>query len=94
MTKKLEKTQPPNRTAAEIMDAIGIDPLAEMERLANGEMPCGICGGAGKTRYQKPVKGRPKERMCENCQGSGKETVSPALRDEMRAELKKYGLNV
>lgn len=52
-------------------------------------VPCGVCMGAGKTKYRA---GADKERTCESCYGSGKEKISPELSGRMYAEIAQYVL--
>jgi hypothetical protein len=79
------------------------DALAEMRRIARGDVPCGVCHGRGKTKYQParrsengewivsdPDAGKLAERTCLSCYGSGKEIISPELKAKMWAEIAKY----
>ena len=45
---------------------------------AMGELPCSVCRGEGKTKFQ-PAKGLSKlaSRTCQSCYGSGREVLSP-----------------
>lgn len=79
------------RTATEIMARLGHDPIEGMVLIAMGEVPCSVCHGKRKTKYQ-PANGEDKllERTCQSCYGSGKEKISPELKGKMEAELAKY----
>lgn len=75
----------------ELLQRLRCDPFEGMARIANGDVPCGVCHGTGRTKFQ-PARGleRLKERTCESCYGSGKERLSPELRAKMYAELAQY----
>jgi hypothetical protein len=79
------------RTPAEWLELMNRNVIEGMARIALGDVPCGICRGAGVTRYQ-PARGQDKllERTCESCYGSGKEKISPELSGQMYAQLAKY----
>jgi hypothetical protein len=79
------------------------DALEEMRRIARGDVPCGVCHGKGKTKYQParrsengewivsdPDAGKLAERTCLSCYGSGKEIISPELKAKMWGEIAKY----
>ncbi len=57
----------------------GIDPFEVAAMIAKGELPCMVCRGKGKTKYQ-PARGEIKERTCESCYGSGREKIAPRER--------------
>jgi hypothetical protein len=79
------------------------DPLVGIAKTAAGDVPCGVCHGKGKTKFQ-PARKRPidspdywevdepklSERTCQSCYGSGKEKISPELRLRALAELAEY----
>jgi DnaJ-class molecular chaperone len=44
------------------------DPLIGMARIANGDVPCGVCHGKGKTKFQPAHR---KKLACSDCGGSG-----------------------
>lgn len=78
------------QTAAEICSGMQHSPILGMIKIARGDVPCAVCHGAGKTKFQ-PLNGdEPGERTCQSCWGSGKEAISPELRGKMEAELAKY----
>ena len=70
---------------------MGARPGEYSVRIVMGDVPCGVCHGEGTTKYQ-PAKGSRKtaKRTCESCYGSGKERLSPELRQKADAELMKY----
>src|SRR5215469_2800753 len=60
-------------------------------RIAENDLPCGVCRGTGKTKYQpKREQKEYLERVCESCYGSGMENCSPELRGKMYSELAQY----
>ena len=79
------------QTATEIMNRLGHDPIENMVLIAKANVPCAVCHGRGKTKYQ-PALGEDRllDRTCQSCYGSGKEKISPELRGRMNAELAKY----
>ena len=84
----------PNRRNLEVQELLArldCDPIEGMVLIAQGKVPCGVCMGAGKTKYQ-PAHGHDKllERTCESCYGSGKEKISPELKGRMLAEIAHY----
>lgn len=90
------KGTPNKRTeqALEIMHRLGVDPIEGMARIALGDVPCGVCHGTTKTKFQpkrglSPTKEWP-ERTCESCYGSGKEKISPELKAQMLTQLAPY----
>lgn len=70
------------------MAAVGFDPFDVLRLVALGELPCGVCFGKGKSKYQAGTS--QKERKCLSCYGSGKERVSPAERSRAADSLAKY----
>lgn len=55
---------------------------------ANGDLPCNVCFGTGKTKYK--VEGVIHERLCESCYGSLREHISPETRVKAASELAQY----
>ena len=51
---------------------------AVLADIASDILRCGVCEGAGQTQFQAPGDGV--VRTCQNCNGSGKEPVTIALR--------------
>ncbi len=80
-----------NSEANQRLAELDCDPIEGMVKIALGEVPCSVCRGKGRTKYQ-PAKGKDKlaERTCESCYGSGKEIISPELKGKMFAELAQY----
>ncbi len=74
---------------AERLRAMGCNPFQVLADLAAGDLPCGVCRGEGKTRYQAKSD-RLHERKCESCYGSGKERISPSERARAASELAQY----
>jgi len=74
-----------------------LDPLIDkshllVEQVLDGKLPCGVCRGKGKTKYQ-PAKGENRllERTCQSCYGSGFERLSPGERLRAALEIMEYG---
>lgn len=90
----------PNKSTGALAERIrswGSDPFKTLSDIERGELPCGVCRGKGKTKYQ-PRRSedhldgtfRLEERTCQSCYGSGKERLSPAERGKAAAELAQY----
>ncbi|MBZ5607253.1 MAG: hypothetical protein LAP38_03275 [Acidobacteriia bacterium] len=78
------------REAIEILERLGCNPIEGMARIAQGDVPCRVCRGKGKTLYQ-PARGKElAERTCESCYGRGLEIITPELSGKMYAELAQY----
>ena len=56
-------------TAKDILAKCGLDPIAAMARIAEGDVPCGVCFGKGRTKFQ-PAH-RKQTRICQTCDGKG-----------------------
>ncbi len=67
-----------NRTVKERVAEWGGDVFRVLYDAAMGELPCSVCRGKGKTKFQ-PAQGleRLSERTCQSCYGSGREVLSP-----------------
>lgn len=96
-------------TASQVLEKIGLNPIERQARMADGDVPCGVCFGKGKTKFQ-PKRRKPKpgtdplafdfedvdqheslsERTCQSCYGSGREQISPELRQRCLSDLAKY----
>lgn len=70
---------------------MGVDPFAIQAKIASGDVQCGVCHGKGSTKFQ-PAHGQSKlaDRTCESCYGSGKERISPELKQKAADSLGKY----
>lgn len=85
------KAKVEEESAKQILARLGIDPIERMARIADGNVPCGVCMGTGFTKYQPgtaledALTGETvlKERRCQSCWQSGKEKISPELRGKM-----------
>ncbi len=67
------------------------DPFHVLAQIALGDLPCNVCRGKGKTRYQAASDGdRTFERVCQSCYGSKWERISPAERAKASSDLAKY----
>jgi hypothetical protein len=80
----------PNRKPqrlSEIADRLGYTIGEALVMAAANKMPCGTCGGTGKTRFQ-PAKGedRTGSRVCQSCWGSKMERISAKERAWADAE--------
>ena len=90
-------------SAKQVLERMGLNPIERLAKMADGDVPCGVCMGTGKTRWQpkkrKALEGMEldeepfdstKERTCQSCYGSGFERISPADRSRAASELAKY----
>lgn len=79
------------REVQEILASVRCDPIRGMAKIAAGDVPCAVCLGKGKTKYQ-PARGKDKllDRTCQSCYGRGKEIISPDLKLKAFAELAQY----
>lgn len=73
------------------------DPLvvlstSRIKEILTGKLPCSVCRGVGRTRYQ-PAKGGDKlaDRTCLSCYGSKYEKISPELMSKVALEVREYG---
>jgi len=66
------------RQTVALLKRLGCDPIEGMARIAEGDVPCGVCRGIAK------------DPPCESCTGTGKENISPELRFNCYAEIAKY----
>ncbi len=58
----------------------------------DGKVPCGVCHGKKKTRFQPRGEGQePGIRTCQSCWGSGLERLSPSERLRAALDLIEYG---
>jgi hypothetical protein len=83
----------PNRKTEEIAEKLArlkCDPLEGMAMIALNKVPCGLCRGAGKTKYKLPGDETIHERTCERCYGSRMEACSLELRAKMYSDLAQY----
>ncbi len=83
--------KPKIASVREYLESAGFNPFEVLMEIALGNLPCNVCRGKGKTRYQAGT-GREKtfERTCQSCYGSGFERISPADRARASSELAKY----
>jgi len=84
----------PNKASLGIQErlqAMGVscDPFYVLAIVANGTVPCGVCFGKGKTKFQ-PSNGQSGERVCQSCWGSKREQVSVKDRTSAAGELASY----
>lgn len=73
------------------VEAIAMDAISALAEMTRGEIACSVCRGAGQTKFQRSCVVDGKERICERCHGSGKESLSPALRAKTARELASFG---
>lgn len=85
----------PNKHTASIQSLI--EGLVEkgksyVEQVLDGSVPCGVCHGEGKTRFQ-PARGLKSLgiRTCQSCYGSGLERLSPETRLRAALDAINYG---
>ena len=83
----------PNKSStrvAELCARLNCEPVQVTAMICNGDLPCGVCHGDGKTKFQ-PARGEAIGiRTCESCYGSGKERISPRERLEASTKLMSY----
>lgn len=83
------------KEAWETLVAMGYDPdqvsLGVLAMASMNVMPCGVCNGTGKTRFQPGQSaGGSSERTCQSCWGSKMERIDPKDRARAAGELSKY----
>jgi len=62
------------------------------EMVLDGKVPCGVCHGKRKTKFQPRGEGQAAgERTCQSCWGSGLERLSPSERLRAALDLIEYG---
>ena len=80
----------PNKNStrvAEICNRLKCDPVELMVKICKGDLPCGVCHGAGRSPFQ-PARGESiGVRTCESCYGSGKERIGPRERQAAASDL-------
>lgn len=99
----IPRTKQGRRSAADILAALGVDPVTANALISLGDVPCGVCHGKGKTKYQPKTRTLDdgakyqvaedpdgSERVCQSCWGSGKERISPELKFKANDMLAKY----
>ncbi len=74
----------------------GLSPLISKatttaQQILDLTLPCSVCRGVGKTKFQPSKGARPGIRPCMSCWGSGKEKITPELRARIAIELLNYG---
>ena len=63
-----------------------------VDQVLDGQVPCGVCRGKGKTRYQAAHSNdKTFERTCMSCYGSGFERLSPDTRLRAALDAINYG---
>jgi hypothetical protein len=64
------------------------NPFEVLAIAANGDMPCCVCFGTGRTKYM--LDGAIHERECQSCYGTLREHISPETRVKAASELAQY----
>jgi len=78
-----------SRTVKERLAVLGCDVIEYMALTVNNNVPCGVCRGSGKTKFQPAGSERfSGERTCQSCWGSKLERLTPRERlDSAKALL-------
>jgi DnaJ-class molecular chaperone len=79
------------QTIRERLAAMNCDYIGYLANTVNNNVPCAVCRGAGKTKFQP--KGGERfsgERTCQSCWGSGLERIEPKESAKAAAELMSY----
>lgn len=67
------------------------DPFHTLALACRGDLPCNVCRGKGRTRYQAAGDAeRSFDRICQSCYGSKYEKISPGERIKAASELAQY----
>ncbi len=82
----------PNKLTRSLRERIeAADPADYLIRTMRNDVPCVVCKGKGKTKFQpKGDAAFPGERTCQSCWGSGKERITPAASADAAAKLMNY----
>jgi len=84
----------PNRdtlTVRQRMEAMGCDYVGYLAETVNNNIPCAVCRGKGKTKFQPGNSERfSGERTCQSCWGSGLERIEPKESAKAAATLLEY----
>jgi hypothetical protein len=84
----------PNKSTLAIKERLAqmnCDYVAYLANTVNNQLPCTVCRGAGKTKFQPRGGERfSGERTCQSCWGSGLEKVSPELGNKAATTLMEY----
>jgi DnaJ-class molecular chaperone len=75
-------------TIKEYLASIGCSPAEYLASVVQNRVPCRVCRGAGKTKFQPAGSERFQgERTCQSCWGSKLERISPELAVNAAAKL-------
>lgn len=84
----------PNKNTLAIKERLaelGCDYVQVLALVVENKLPCGVCRGTGKTKFQPAGSERfSGERTCQSCWGSKMERIDPKLRTWAAAELLQY----
>jgi hypothetical protein len=73
------------------MEEMGCDYIGYLANTVNNNVPCAVCRGAKKTRFQPGNSaGGAAERTCQSCWGSGMERIEPKESAKAAATLLEY----
>jgi hypothetical protein len=73
------------------MQEMGCDYIGYLARTVNNDVPCAICRGKGKTKFQPANSERfSGERTCQSCWGSGMERIEPKESAKAASVLLEY----
>lgn len=80
-----------NGTIRERLIALNCDIIEYLALTVKNEVPCGVCRGTGKTKFQPAGSTRfSGERTCQSCWGSKLERLKPSERREAASDLLQY----
>ena len=71
------------------LESLGCDLVGYLALSVNNKVPCGVCRGTGKTKFQSGSD-QPGERICQSCWGSKLERLKPSERADAAGLLMKY----
>lgn len=80
------------RVMKDLLEGIVEKGKSYVDQVLEGKVPCGVCAGKGKTRYQAAHgDDRTFERTCQSCYGSKFERLSPETRLRAALDAIEYG---
>ncbi len=71
------------------IEELGCDLVGYLTLTVKNEVPCGVCRGTGKTKYQAG-QDKVRQRDCQSCWGSKLERLKPSERADAAGLLMKY----
>jgi len=77
------------QTVRDRLEQLGCDLVEYLSLTVVNKVPCGVCRGTGKTKFQSGAE-QPGERTCQSCWGSKLERLKPSERADAAGLLMKY----